>query len=299
MAALENRPFVKMNGLGNEIVVLDLRDAPLMVPPEEARALARDGVLPFDQIMALYPPQSEGTHAFVRIINADGSESGACGNGTRCIALYEAGRTGADHLVFESVAGPLDCTLAPEGITVDMGVPRFGWHDIPLAGPVADTRAIELQAGPAEAPVLRAPAVVNVGNPHAIFWVDDVNAVDLAQFGPELEHHPIFPERANISVVQIVSPEHIILRVWERGVGLTRACGTGACAAAVCAARLGLTGRRVTVTLPGGDLVIDWRESDDHMLMTGPAEIEFDGRLTAAMLGDAEPTAARPGAGAE
>ncbi|WP_428031838.1 diaminopimelate epimerase [Ancylobacter sp.] len=306
MAALENRPFVKMNGLGNEIVVLDLRDAPLAVPPQEARALARPDVLPFDQIMALYPPQSEGTRAFVRIINADGSESGACGNGTRCIALYEAGRTGERHMVFESVAGPLDCTLAPEGITVDMGVPRFGWHDIPLAGPVTDTRAIELQAGPAEAPVLRGPSVVNVGNPHAIFWVEDVEAIDLASLGPELEHHPIFPERANISVAQVVSPEHIVLKVWERGVGLTRACGTAACATAVAAARLGLTGRRVTLTLPGGDLVIDWRPSDDHILMTGPAEFEFDGRLTAAMLGEAEsyaamlgeaePAGARPGA---
>lgn len=284
MAALENRPFVKMNGLGNEIVVLDLRDAPLAVPPAEARALARENVLPFDQIMALYPPKSEGTRAFVRIINADGSEAGACGNGTRCIALYEAGRTGADHVVFESIAGLLDCTVAPEGITADMGVPHFGWRDIPLAGPVADTRAIELQAGPTEAPVLRAPSVVNVGNPHAIFWVHDVEAVDLGRYGPELEHHPVFPERANISAAQVVSPEHIVLKVWERGAGLTRACGSAACAAAVSAARLGLTGRRVTVTLPGGDLVIDWRESDDHILMTGPAVFEFDGRLTAAML---------------
>ncbi|MBS9475942.1 diaminopimelate epimerase [Ancylobacter radicis] len=286
MATLENRPFVKMNGLGNEIVVLDLRDAPVAVPPEEARAIARPGVVPFDQIMALYPPTSEGTSAFVRIINSDGSESGACGNGTRCIALYEAGRTGADHLVFESIAGRLDCRVTGTMVTADMGVPRFGWHDIPLAGPVDDTRAIELQAGPHEAPVLRGPSVVNVGNPHAIFWVEDIDAVDLAQYGPELEHHPIFPERANISVAQLVGPDHIRLKVWERGVGLTRACGSGACATAVAAARNGLTGRRVTITLPGGDLVIDWRASDDHMLMTGPAEVEFDGRLDAAMLGE-------------
>jgi len=284
MAALEDRPFVKMNGLGNEIVVLDLRDAPRAVPPEEARALARPGVLPFDQIMALYPPRTDGTQAFVRIINADGSEAGACGNGTRCIALYEAGRTGRDHLLFESVAGLLDCTVAGDRVTADMGAPHFGWADIPLAGPVADTRAIELQAGPHEAPVLRAPAVVNVGNPHAVFWVADVAAVDLGRYGPELEHHPIFPERANISAAQVVSPGHIVLKVWERGAGLTRACGSAACAAAVAAARLGLTRRRVTVTLPGGDLVIDWREGDDHILMTGPAAFEFEGRLSAAML---------------
>ncbi|MCS0504863.1 diaminopimelate epimerase [Ancylobacter mangrovi] len=289
MAALENRPFVKMNGLGNEIVVLDLRDAPLAVPAAEARALARADVLPFDQIMALYPPLHEGTSAFVRIVNADGSEAGACGNGTRCIALYEAGRTGRHHFVFESVAGLLDCTVKPDGVTADMGVPHFGWADIPLAGPVADTRELELQAGPSEAPLLRAPAVVNVGNPHAIFWVDDLDGIDLAQYGPELEHHPVFPERANISLAKIVSPEHIVLKVWERGAGLTRACGSAACAAAVSAARLGRTGRRVRVTLPGGDLFIDWREADDHILMTGPAEYEFDGRLTAAMLTDDTP----------
>lgn len=284
MPALDNRPFVKMNGLGNEIVVLDLRDAPVAVPPEEARAIARPEVVPFDQIMALYPPKTPGTSAFVRIINSDGSESGACGNGTRCIALYEAGRTGADHLVFESVVGPLDCRVSGDTVTVDMGVPRFGWHDIPLAGPVDDTRAIELQAGPPEAPVLRGPSVANVGNPHAIFWVEDIDAIDLSHYGPALEHHPIFPERANISVAQLVGPDHIRLKVWERGVGLTRACGTAACATAVAAARNGLTGRRVTISLPGGDLLIDWR-ADDHMLMTGPAEFEFEGRLTAAMLG--------------
>lgn len=284
MPALDNRPFVKMNGLGNDIVVLDLRDAPVAVPPEEARAIARPGVVPFDQIMALYPPKTPGTSAFVRIINSDGSESGACGNGTRCIALYEAGRTGSDHLVFESVNGALDCHVTGATITVDMGVPRFGWHDIPLAGPVDDTRAIELQAGPHDAPVMRGPSVANVGNPHAIFWVDDIDAIDLAHYGPEMEHHPIFPERANISVAQLAGPDHIRLKVWERGVGLTRACGTAACATAVAAARNGLTGRRVTISLPGGDLVIDWR-ADDHMLMTGPAEFEFEGRFTPAMLG--------------
>ena len=285
MASLADRPFVKMNGLGNEIVVLDLRDGPMPVPPEEARALARRDVLPFDQIMALYPAAVPGIDAYVRIINADGSEAGACGNGTRCIALYEYGRTGRAHIRFESIAGLLDCTIASGGITVDMGPPRFGWADIPLAGPVADTRALDIQAGPAEAPVLAHPAVVNVGNPHAVFFVPDAAAVDLGRYGPELERHPAFPDRANISVAQVLSPDHILLKVWERGAGLTRACGSAACATAVSAARLGLTGRRVTVTLPGGDLTIDWREADDHILMTGPAELEFSGRLTPDMLG--------------
>ncbi|WP_029354797.1 diaminopimelate epimerase [Bosea sp. 117] len=291
MAALADRPFVKMNGLGNEIVVLDLRDAPVPVPAEEARALARPDVLPFDQIMALYPPRAAGTDAFVRIINADGSEAGACGNGTRCIALYEAGRTGRDRLLFESVAGLLDCRIVPEGVTADMGVPRFGWQDIPLAEPFADTRAIELQIGPIDAPVLHSPSVVNVGNPHAIFWVDDVEAHDLGRFGPLLENHPIFPERANISLAQLVAPDHLKLKVWERGAGLTRACGSAACAAAVSAARTRRTGRNVRVTLPGGDLLIEWRASDDHILMTGPAAFEFEGRLTPAML-DAAASAA-------
>jgi len=283
MAALENRPFVKMNGLGNEIVVLDLRDDPVPVPPEEARALASPGVLPFDQIMALYPPQREGTAAFVRIINADGSEAGACGNGTRCIALYEARRTGEKHVVFESVAGLLDCTVNADNVTADMGRPRFGWSDIPLAGPVADTRALELQAGPSDHPVLRAPSVVNVGNPHAIFWVDDIEAIDLAHYGAELEHHPVFPERANISLAHVVSPSHIVLKVWERGAGLTKACGSAACAAAVSAARTARADRHVRVTLPGGDLHIHWR-ADDHILMTGPAVFEFDGVISNGML---------------
>lgn len=284
MASLADRPFVKMNGLGNEIVVLDLREAPVPVPPAEARALARKEVLPFDQIMALYPAAVPGVDAFVRIINADGSEAGACGNGTRCIALYEHQRTGRGHLRFESAAGLLDCRITPDGITADMGLPHFGWADIPLAGPVADTSAIELQAGPDEAPVLRDPAVVNVGNPHVVFFVADGDAVDLGLHGPQIEHHPMFPDRVNVSVAQVLSPDYIRLKVWERGAGLTRACGSAACATAVSAARRGLTGRRVTVALPGGELTIEWRESDDHILMTGPAEFEFTGRLTRDML---------------
>lgn len=286
MTSLLDRPFVKMNGLGNEIVVLDLRDAPVPVRPDEARALARPDILGFDQIMALYPAAVPGIDAFVRIINADGSEAGACGNGTRCIALYEHERTGRARIRFESTAGLLDCTVGREGITVDMGPAHFGWADIPLAGPVADTRAVELQVGPAEAPVLRNPAVVNVGNPHAVFFVADAGAVDLAHYGPELERHPVFPDRANISVAQVLSPDHILLKVWERGAGLTRACGSAACATAVSAARLGLAGRRVTVTLPGGDLVIEWREADGHILMTGPAESEFTGLVSPDMLAD-------------
>jgi diaminopimelate epimerase len=157
-----------------------------------------------------------------------------------------------------------------------MGVPKFGWEEIPLAEEFRDTRAIELQIGPIEAPVLHSPSVANIGNPHAIFWVDDVNAHDLERFGPLLENHPVFPERANISLAHVTAPDAIRLRTWERGVGLTRACGTAACAALVCAARTKRTGRSATVTLPGGDLLIAW-DDRDHVWMTGPAELEFTG----------------------
>jgi diaminopimelate epimerase len=160
-----------------------------------------------------------------------------------------------------------------------MGAPRFGWRDIPLSEEFADTRAIELQVGPIDAPLIHSPSVVNVGNPHCIFWVRSLDVVDLAAVGPMLEHHPLFPERANVSLARIDSREALTLKVWERGVGLTQACGTAACAAAVCAARKRLTGRAVTVTLPGGDLHIAWRESDDHILMTGPVTYDYEGTL--------------------
>ncbi len=168
-----------------------------------------------------------------------------------------------------------------------MGSPRLRWDEIPLAEEFRDTRAIELQIGPIDKPVLHSPSAVSMGNPHVIFWVDDVAAHDLARFGPMLENHPIFPERANISLAQVAGPDHLIVRTWERGAGLTRACGSAACAAAVAAVRTKRTGRKVRVTLPGGDLQIEWRESDDHVLMSGPVEFEFEGKLSPAMLAEA------------
>jgi diaminopimelate epimerase len=282
MAALANQPFVKMNGIGNEIVVVDLRAGAGKIAPEEARAAAREA--PYDQLMALYPPRTGGTDAFVRIYNNDGSEAGACGNGMRCVASLVAEATGKDTLSFETTAGLINCWKGEGGsFTVDMGRPRFAWNEIPLAEEFRDTRAIELQIGPIDKPLLHSPSVVNLGNPHAIFWVDDVNAYDLARLGPLLENHPIFPERANITLAQIVSREHIVIRTWERGAGLTKACGSAACATAVAAARLKRTERKVQVTLPGGDLTIEWRASDDHVLMTGPVEFEFNGRFDAAL----------------
>ena len=197
--------------------------------------------------------------------------------------------TGKDELVFETDAGLLGCRKAatPGLFTVDMGEPRFAWNEIPLAEPFQDTRAIELQIGPIDKPILHSPSAVSMGNPHAIFWVDDVNAYDLAKIGSLLEFHPLFPERANITLAQIRSPEHIVIRTWERGAGLTKACGSAACAAAVAAARLKRTARKVRVTLPGGDLQIEWRASDNHVLMTGPVAFEFAGRFDPSLFGAA------------
>jgi diaminopimelate epimerase len=244
---------------------------------------------PYDQLMALYPARTPGTDAFIRIFNNDGSESGACGNGTRCVAEILYRETGKTALTFETKAGLLNCWKGGSALTstVDMGAPRFDWRDIPLAEEFRDTRAIELQIGPIDAPVLHSPSAVSMGNPHAIFWVDDVNAYDLARFGPLLENHPIFPERANITLAAVRSREHILIRTWERGAGLTKACGSAACAAAVSAARTKRTGRKVTVTLPGGDLLIDWRESDNHVLMTGPVAYEYEGRFDPALFAEA------------
>ena len=289
MSALADRHFVKMNGLGNEIVIVDMRDAPAVIGAAEVRAVAQPAGAPYDQMMALYPPRTAGTDCYVRIYNNDGSEVSACGNGMRCVAALVVKERDADSLLFETKAGLVQCWKAaqPGMFTVDMGAPRLAWNEIPLAEEFRDTRAIELQIGPIDAPVLHSPAVVNMGNPHAIFWVDDVRAHDLGKFGPLLENHPIFPERANITLARIVSRDHIVIRTWERGAGLTKACGTAACATAVAAARLRRAERKVTVTVPGGDLGIEWRESDDHVLMTGPVEFEFEGRFDPALFATA------------
>jgi len=285
MSALANHTFAKMNGIGNEIVVVDLRAQPAAVTSEDARALASPKGFHYDQLMVLQPPRLAGTEAFIRIYNHDGSEAAACGNGMRCVArrLFEA--TGQTKATFETKAGLLNCWQGPSSdlYTVDMGSPKFGWKEIPLAEEFRDTRSIELQIGPIDAPVLHTPSVVNIGNPHAIFWVDDVHAYDLGRFGPLLENHPIFPERANITLAHIVDRDHITIRTWERGAGLTKACGSAACATAVAAARLKRTNRMVQVALPGGGLAIEWRQGDDHVLMTGTATFEYEGRFDPAL----------------
>ena len=279
MTVLANHSFAKMNGIGNEIVVVDLRTFDSQITAAEARAIAAPDGVPYDQLMVLQKPRLPGTSAFIRIYNNDGSEAGACGNGMRCVAKRVFGASGEKAATFETRAGLLNCWQgpSPDLYTVDMGVPKFGWQDIPLAEEFRDTRYIELQVGPIDAPVLHSPSVVSMGNPHAIFWVDDIDAYDLERFGPLLENHPIFPERANITLAHIVDRDHIRMRTWERGAGLTRACGSAACATALATARLKRTNRIVQMSLPGGDLTIEWRESDDHVLMTGAAVLEYEG----------------------
>src|SRR5262245_24178505 len=285
MSTLANHAFTKMNGLGNEIVVVDMRREAGTLSAAEARAAAQPGGAHYDQLMTLHAPRTPGTDAYVRIYNNDGSEAGACGNGMRCIAELLFAETGKRALTFETEAGLLNAWKGetPLVSTVDMGKPRFAWNEIPLAEEFHDTRAIELQIGPIDQPILHSPSAVSMGNPHAIFWVDDVGAYDLGKIGPLLENHPLFPERANISLAQVLSREHLVLRTWERGAGLTKACGSAACAAAVAAVRLGLTGRTVTVTLPGGDLRVEWRARDDHVLMTGPVAYEYEGKFDPAL----------------
>ena len=273
-------PFARMNGLGNKILVVDMRGRQDAVTSVAAIALNAEPRTEFDQIMAVHDPRAGGTDAWIDIVNSDGSKAQACGNGTRCVVQALAAETGRRRFLFHTVAGLLAAEEHEDGlISVDMGKPAFEWNRIPLAEEFHDTRRIELQIGPIDAPVLHSPSVASMGNPHAIFWVErDPHDYDLARFGPLLENHPIFPERANISLAHVRSRHELDLRTWERGAGLTLACGSAACAAAVSAARTGRTDRTVTVNVPGGPLAITWRD-DDHVVMTGPAQWEWSGTL--------------------
>jgi diaminopimelate epimerase len=272
--------FQKMNGLGNEILVVDMRNHSDKILPSAAIKLASNKETSFDQIMAVHAPVANNTDASIHILNSDGSDAEACGNGTRCVVSWLQQLVDKNSFVFDTAGGVVKSTYLDNGqIVVNMGAPRFDWNDIPLEEEFADTRTIELQIGPIDDPVLHTPSVVNIGNPHAIFWVeDDVWSYDLERFGPMLENHPIFPERANITIANVTSSNLMIIRTWERGAGLTKACGSAACAAAVSAVRTERTGRKVTVTVPGGDLNIEWL-ADNNILMTGPTEFEFAGQL--------------------
>jgi len=277
---MDGLPFWKMHGLGNDFVVLDARERPITVHPDQARRIAdRHRGVGFDQLLVIEPTQTSGADVFMRILNADGTESGACGNGTRCVAALVMADTGADALVVETRGGLLECRTAPQGgVTVDMGPARLGWQDIPLAHE-ADTLHLPVSSG-----LLTDGVGVSMGNPHAVFFVPEAEKVQIDGVGPVLEHDPLFPERANIGVVQVLGRDRLRYRVWERGVGVTQACGSGACAAGVAAVRRGLTDRTVWVDLDGGTLLIEWRESDGHVLMTGPAETSFAGILSRGLL---------------
>jgi diaminopimelate epimerase len=261
--------FVKMHGCGNDFVVFDERERPLGFTQARAAALAdrRTGI-GCDQFITIErPPAGSLATAFMRIRNPDGGEAGACGNATRCVAALLAADNGRQAQVIRTHAGDLPAlVLAPDRVTVDMGAPRLDWRDIPLARPM-DTLHLDLPGDPAAA---------SMGNPHATFFVDDVAALDIAALGPALEHDPLFPERANIGFAQVLASDRIRLRVWERTAGLTLACGSGACATLVNAHRRGLTGRRATLLLDGGELEMEWRD-DGHVLMTGPVVTAYSG----------------------
>ena len=271
--------FTKMHGLGNDFVILDGRRDPVALDASHARAIAdRHTGIGCDQVIVVSPPEDARADAFMRIHNADGGEVAACGNATRCVASLLMAETGSDNVRIQTLAALLNAQSTGDAlVTVDMGVPGLAWDDIPLARE-QDTMRLSIAAGP-----LSQPVAVGMGNPHAVFFVDDAKTIDLAELGPKLEHDAMFPERANIGVAQLTGENQLRLRVWERGAGITLACGTGACAAAVAAHRRGLTGRTVTITLDGGKLEIDWRD-DDHVMMTGPVATSFTGELDLAAL---------------
>lgn len=270
--------YAYMNGIGNRIYVLDLRLADFAMTPEAIRALAKPRGCHFDQAMVLHAPRTPGTEAFVRIYNVDGSESAVCGNGSRCVALFLTRKSGRDQVCFETAAGLVECTRKSIlDFAVDIGTPKFGWRDIPLRAPVRDEKAIDL--GPIASTAGLGPAsVVSVGNPHAIFWVDSFDGLDIPAIGPELERYALFPERANISFAIVRDRRAVQLRVWERGAGETKACGSAACAAAVAGARLDRLDREVRVSLPGGDLDICWRQ-DNRIVMTGRCGLDSEGQV--------------------
>ena len=272
-------PFLKMHGLGNDFVVLDGRRAAIAVDAEAARGLAdrRTGI-GCDQVILLEPPRHPDAQVLMRIRNPDGGEAEACGNATRCVADLLRRETGDARVRIETVAGLLEAETMPDGsVAVDMGPARTGWREIPL-NRAMDTDRVELTLGP-----LAFPVCTNIGNPHATFFVNDAEAVDLAALGPVLEHDPLFSERANIGVAAVRDRRNMRLRVWERGAGITRACGSGACAALVAAHRRGLAERRAAVELDGGILDIAWRE-DGHVIMTGPVALSFEGAFDVSLL---------------
>ena len=269
--------FIKMHGLGNDFVIFDGRSAPLEVPREKIAAIGnRRRGIGFDQMVIIDPPKAAGTDAFMRIYNADGSEVSACGNATRCIAKLLATELDKPEVCLQTRAATLEAVLKKNSkVSVDMGAVYLEWKEIPLSHE-EDTLSLSVSEG-----VLKHPVAVNVGNPHAVFFLqhNDIENVPLERLGPKVENHALFPEKVNVEIAHVINRAKIRMRVWERGVGITEACGTGACAVAVAGVRRGLTQRKVTVVLDGGDLEIEWRESDNHVIMTGPVSEVYRGEV--------------------
>lgn len=272
--------FLKMHGLGNDFAVFDARNGPVALDAATARAIAdRRRGIGCDQVIVI-APAARGADAAMRIYNADGGEVESCGNAARCVAQLLMAEKGTETVRLETAGGPLLCSRHNDLITVDMGAPRFDWKDIPMSGPT-DTSKFNFAVDGVQVEA----SAVSVGNPHCVIFVGDANSAPVAEVGPQIERHLLFPERTNVEFATVQSQERIRMRVWERGAGITQACGTGACATAVAAARRGLTGRKVDVALDGGVLTIEWRESDGHVLMTGPATLAFRGEIELAGMG--------------
>ena len=271
-------PYIRMNGAGNDFVVVNALERPFRPSEDQARALGDRATGPgFDQMIGIEP--SDTADAFMRVWNADGGMVQTCGNALRCVGWLLTESTGRDEVVIDTLGGPTTARRAGDRrVRVDMGPPGLDWTEIPLAEEM-DTRGIELQVGPIDAPLLHTPGAVSMGNPHVVFFTDRQDDAFLRGSGSLVEHHPLFPEGVNVGFANVLAPDRIRLRVWERGAGLTRACGTGACAALVAAARRSLTARRAVIEADGGDLEIDWDEATGHVFMTGPIEIEGAGTL--------------------
>lgn len=292
------RPYIRMNGAGNAFIVVQAFEQPFHPTADQVRALAAPaaGLGGFDQLIGVEP--SETADAFMRVWNADGSMVQTCGNALRCVGWLMLEATDKEEVVIDTLSGPTTArraasslpgrvgsgdpagstTAAQHQVTVDMGAPRLEWDQVPLSEEM-DTRGIELQVGPIDAPVLHTPGAVSMGNPHVVFFTDRQDDAFVRGSGSLVERHPLFPEGVNVGFAHVLSPDHIRLRVWERGAGLTLACGTGACAALVAAARRGLTGRKAVVTVDGGQLTIEWDQATNHVFMTGPVQVEGAGFL--------------------
>ena len=278
LSDLRGTPYWLMDGLGNDFVILDLRRSRARVTEDAARALGdRAGPFGCDQVIAL--TDGDGLPR-MSIRNADGSEAGACGNAARCVAWLLMEEDGEAAVAFGSPSGVLMAErLGSTRVAVDMGEPKLGWEEIPLKEAHEDTRYVDVKLGPIDRPVLWGPSAVSMGNPHCVFFVDDVADHKIEVFGPLIEHHPLFPEGCNVSIAQALGRHSLRVRTWERGVGMTKACGTAACAAVVSGARRRVTGRKATVELDGGTLGIEWREDDGHVTMAGPVALNGRGEV--------------------